>query len=70
MAGVWNDVQKFLEEHEICGDSDREATAPTPTSKGYEISIRCPCGKTFSRWVTPEDAAHDLIFTNLLCLPD
>jgi hypothetical protein len=30
------------------------------TGNGSGLEIACPCGVTFERWVTPEDAAEDL----------
>jgi hypothetical protein len=28
---------------------------------GYLLTVACPCGVVFGRWVTPEDANADLI---------
>ena len=28
---------------------------------GYLLTVACPCGVVFERWVTPEDAELDLI---------
>jgi len=35
--------------------------AATPTEKGYLITVACSCGIVFERWVTPQDAAVDLL---------
>jgi hypothetical protein len=29
--------------------------APEPAWNGYLLTVACPCGVTFERWVTPED---------------
>jgi hypothetical protein len=31
------------------------------TPNGYRLSIACMCGLTFERWITPEEAARDLL---------
>jgi len=31
-----------------------------PTWNGYRLTVACPCGVVFERWVTPEDADDDL----------
>jgi hypothetical protein len=35
-----------------------EVDAPTPA--GYLLRVLCPCGITFERWITPEQAAEDV----------
>jgi hypothetical protein len=35
--------------------------ATTPAWNGYLLTVTCPCGVVFERWVTPEDADVDLI---------
>jgi hypothetical protein len=35
--------------------------ATTPEWNGYLITVTCPCGVVFERWVTPEEADADLI---------
>ena len=37
------------------------ADATTPAWNGYLLTVACPCGVTFERWVTPEDAELDLL---------
>jgi hypothetical protein len=36
-----------------------------PTPNGYRLEVACPCGVTFERWVTPEDAAMNLALEHL-----
>jgi hypothetical protein len=31
------------------------------TPNGYRLIVACPCGVTFERWITPEEAARDLV---------
>jgi hypothetical protein len=37
------------------------ADATTPAWNGYLLTVACPCGVVFERWVTPEDADLDLV---------
>jgi hypothetical protein len=32
------------------------AHATEPTWNGYLLTVACPCGVVFERWVTPQDA--------------
>jgi hypothetical protein len=36
------------------------ADATQRTEKGYTLTVGCPCGVTFERWITPMDAEIDL----------
>jgi hypothetical protein len=40
-------------------------TVGDETSNGYRLAIACPCGVTFQRWVTPQDALEDLLRARL-----
>jgi hypothetical protein len=31
----------------------------------YLLTVACLCGVTFERWVTPQDAAEDLLLADL-----
>ena len=62
--GIFPEVQRFLEEHRDCGEATKEAGRPSVD--GYRIHVACPCGAVLDRWVTPADARHDLVHTNLL----
>jgi hypothetical protein len=35
--------------------------ATPPAWNGYRLTVACPCGVVFERWVTPEDADADLV---------
>jgi hypothetical protein len=35
------------------------ADAAEPAWNGYLLTVACPCGVVFGRWVTPEDAELD-----------
>ena len=66
MGGVYNEIQQFIESHRPCGGKVSGQVQP-PSADGYAVSVRCPCGDSLSRWVTPEAARYDMIFSTLLC---
>jgi len=67
VKGVYRQLQKFMSVHEGCGPNTVAVTAvPPPGPEGYNLSACCDCGATFERWVSAEDARHDMIFTTLL----
>jgi hypothetical protein len=35
----------------------------SPAWNGYLLTVSCPCGVAFERWVTPWDAELDLLHT-------
>jgi hypothetical protein len=35
--------------------------ATEPAWNGYLLTVACPCGVVFERWVTPEEADADLL---------
>jgi hypothetical protein len=37
-----------------------DATAPAPN--GYRLTVACPYGVVFERWITPEDADLEISF--------
>jgi hypothetical protein len=65
---VYNDIQQFVETHKGCGKV--KGQIQTPTAEGYAVSVSCVCGEELSRFVTPEAARYDLIFSTLLCCPN
>jgi len=68
--GVYGALMKFRQEHEECGGV-RVDTPDPPTSSGYELRASCTgCGAFMQRWVTPQLARLDLIFSALLCSPN
>jgi hypothetical protein len=39
--------------------------ATAPAWNGCRLTVDCPCGVVFERWVTPQDAAIDLLLADL-----
>ena len=52
------DLDHFAAGHRPHGQLIAETGALTPN--GYRLQVACPCGVTFERWITPEEAARDL----------
>jgi len=52
------DLAEFLSDH-IAHDS-LTADATEPAWNGYLLTVVCPCGVVFERWVTAEEADLDL----------
>jgi hypothetical protein len=53
------EFEEFVGDHRSHGTLICDATEPA--WNGYLLTVACPCGKTFERWVTPEDAELDLL---------
>jgi hypothetical protein len=53
------DLPDFLRCHRPHGPLTADAT--TPAWNGYLLTVACPCGVVFERWVTPEGADADLL---------
>jgi hypothetical protein len=53
------DLEEFVHDHRPHGRLTADATEPA--WNGYLLTVACPCGVTFQRWVTPEDADADLV---------
>ena len=66
--GVFRKIQEFVEAHKGCGKVS--GTVEPPTADGYTVCVTCACGEVMSRWVTPESARYDLIFSTLLSSPN
>jgi hypothetical protein len=54
-----SDLDEFLDDHGPHGPLTADATEPA--WNGYLLTVACPCGVVFERWVTPEDADADPI---------
>jgi hypothetical protein len=54
-----SDLDEFLDDHGPHGPLTGDTTEPA--WNGYLLSVACPCGVVFERWVTPEDADRDLL---------
>ena len=50
--------EDFAAGHRSHGPLIADTSALTPN--GCRLTVACPCGVTFERWVTPEEAARDL----------
>jgi hypothetical protein len=53
------DLEEFVTNHRPHGSMTGDATEPA--WNGYLLTVACPCGVVFGRWVTPEDADADLV---------
>jgi hypothetical protein len=54
-----DDLREFVDDHRRHGPMTADATAPA--WNGYRLTVACPCGVVFERWITPEDADRDVI---------
>jgi hypothetical protein len=64
MLSLLTDVRDFVTRHGAHGQPPADATEPQ--ADGYLLSLRCPCGVEFMRWMTPSEAARELVLTDLL----
>jgi hypothetical protein len=53
------DLEQFVADHRQQGALTGDATEPA--WNGYLVTVPCPCGVVFERWVTPEEADADLL---------
>jgi len=53
------DLEDFLHDHRPHGSMTADATEPA--RNGYLLTVACPCGVVFGRWVTPDAADADLL---------
>jgi hypothetical protein len=51
------DLEPFVGDHRPHGTLTDDATEAA--RNGYPITVACPCGVTFERWVTPQEADRD-----------
>ena len=58
-----DELDHFLTVHHPHGRLTPTVGAETPN--GYRLAVACPCGVTFERWVTPQDALEDLLRARL-----
>ena len=57
------DLEDFVRDHRQHGQPSGDATQPT--ERGYLVTLACPCGVVFERWVAQVDAAVDLLLADL-----
>jgi hypothetical protein len=55
------ELKDFVHDHRPHGTLTADATEPA--WNGYLLTVACPCGVMFQRWVTPEEAQLDLILS-------
>jgi hypothetical protein len=53
------DLDRFVRDHRPHGTLTGDATPPA--WNGCLLTVACPCGVVFERWVTPMDAELDLL---------
>jgi len=53
------DLADFIADHRPHGSMTADATEPA--WNGYLLTVTCPCGAVFKRWVTPTEAELDLL---------
>jgi hypothetical protein len=62
--GIYTELRGFVQAHRTCGVLQGNADQKTP--EGYCLWVKCPCGASFERWVTPADTEADLLRSELL----
>jgi hypothetical protein len=63
-GAMMSELRNFVSRHRAHGPLTADATEPT--AKGYLLTVRCPCGVDFMRWVTPSEATRELVLSTLL----
>jgi hypothetical protein len=58
-SGYLADLEDFILDHRPHGTLIADATEPV--WNGYLLTVTCPCGVVFERWVRSIDADADLI---------
>lgn len=61
---ISQEIEAFVAMHSRHGNMSSEISDPEPS--GYTVIIICQCGERFERWVTPEAARRDLVFSSLI----
>jgi hypothetical protein len=56
---LFTDLEEFVSDHHPHGHLTADATEPA--WKGYLLTVACPCGVVFGRWVTLGEADADLL---------
>jgi hypothetical protein len=63
-CSLLTDLRDFVTRHRAHGPLTADATEPM--AEGYMLTVRCPCGVEFMRWMTPGEAARELVLSELL----
>jgi hypothetical protein len=53
------DLAEFVTNH--LPNDPLTADATEPAWNGYLLTVACPCGVVFERWITPEEADVELL---------
>jgi hypothetical protein len=56
---LFADLEEYVHDHRPHGRLT--ADAREPEWNGYLLTVACPCGVVFGRWVTAKDAELDLL---------
>ncbi len=59
MSHLFADLEEFVRDHRFHAPLTADATEPA--WNGYLLTVACPCGVAFERWVASVDADADLI---------
>jgi hypothetical protein len=57
-VSITAEIETFVVNHRAHGHLTGDATEPR--LNGYQVTITCPCGVVFIRWVSPSEATIDL----------
>jgi hypothetical protein len=63
MLSLLTDLRDYVARHRAHGRLTADASEPA--ANGYMLTVLCPCGE-FMRWTTPNDAARELVLSELL----
>ena len=63
VAMLLADLADFVTRHRPCGGLSGDATEPE--ANGYMLTVGCSCGVVFRRWVTPEQAADEMVMSDV-----
>jgi hypothetical protein len=58
-SSLVDELQQFVHGHRDHGSLTADATEPA--WNGYLLTVACPYGVVFERWVTPEDPELDIL---------
>ena len=53
------EIDDFAHDHRPHGRLTADATEPA--WNGFLLTVACPCGVVFGRWITPEEADADVL---------
>jgi hypothetical protein len=68
VATTYRDPEEFVRDHRPHGRLLGDATEATES--GYLLTVTCPCGVIFFRWLTPTQCQEDILHSKLLAFPN